>query len=137
MTGSEPGWLWQHRAMTSTAPRAPKRKDYQRVALAAAQDSAREQAKAHVLVLEAADQISDADQQLSQAHAARDQATGQHTAAVAAFAELVGPTEAARRLDLPVTTVRSAQRTTARTGPTSVVAPRPAANDAGATAGSS
>ena len=97
-------------------PRAarPKRKDYQRVALAAAQDSAREQATAHVLVLEAADRISDAEQHLSQAHAARDHATGQHTAAVAAFAELIGPTEAARRLELPVTTVRSAQRTTAR-----------------------
>ena len=100
--------------MTSPAPRAPKRKDYQRVALAAAQDSAREQANAHVLVLEAADRISDAEQHLSQAHAARDHATGQHTAAVAAFAELIGPTEAARRLELPVTTVRSAQRTTAR-----------------------
>lgn len=101
--------------MTSPAPRAPKRKDYQRVALAAAQDSAREQANAHVLVLEAADRINDAEQQLSQAHAARDHAAGQHTAAVAAFAQLVGPTEAARRLDLPVTTVRSAQRTATRT----------------------
>lgn len=68
-----------------------------------------------MLVLEAADRISDAEQQLSQAHAARDRATGQHTAAVAAFADLIGPTEAARRLDLPVTTVRSARRTAART----------------------
>ncbi len=107
--------LWQHRAITSPAPRAPKRKDYQRVALAAAQDSAREQAKAHVLVLEAADRISDAEQQLTQAHAAQDHATRQHSAAVAAFAELIGPTEAARRLDLPVTTVRSAQRIATRT----------------------
>ncbi len=102
-------------AVTSAGPRAPKRKDYQRVALAAAQQSAQAQAQAHVLVLEAADRISDAEQHLSQAHAARDHATGQHTAAVAAFAQLVGPTEAARRLDLPVTAVRSAQRTTART----------------------
>ena len=39
----------------------------------------------------------------------------QHTAAVAAFADLIGPTEAARRLDLPITTVRSARRTAART----------------------
>ncbi len=101
-------------AVTSAGPRAPKRKDYQRVALAAAQQSAQAQAQAHVLVLEAADRISDAEQHLSQAHAARDHATGQHTAAVAAFAELIGPTEAARRLELPVTTVRSAQRTTAR-----------------------
>ncbi len=101
--------------MTSPAPRAPKRKDYQRVALAAAQHSAREQATAHVLVLEAADRISDAEQQLSQAHTARDHATGQHTAAIAAFADLIGPTEAARRLDLSVTAVRSAQRTTTRT----------------------
>ncbi len=46
--------------MTSPGPRAPKRKDYQRVALAAAQHSAREQANAHVLVLDAADRISDA-----------------------------------------------------------------------------
>jgi len=101
-------------AVTSTGPRAPKRKDYQRVALAAAQQTAQTQAQAHVLVLEADDRISDAEQQLSQAHAARDHATGQHTAAVAAFAALVGPTEAACRLELPVTAVRSAQRTTAR-----------------------
>ena len=105
----------------------PKRKDYQRVALAAAQHSAREQATAHVLVLEALDRINNAEQQLSQAHTARDHAAGQHTAAIAAFADLIGPTEAARRLDLPVTTVRSAQRTATRTpspgGPSHAASP--------------
>ena len=84
-------------------------------------------------MLEALDRISDVEQQLSQAHTARDYATGQHTAA-AAFAALVGPTEAARRLDLPVATARSAQRTAARTPSlpgTSHAASRGAATAAG------
>lgn len=36
-----------------------------------------------MLVLEAADRISDAEHQLTQAHAARDHATEQHTVAIA------------------------------------------------------
>ena len=56
-------------AVTSAGPRAPGRKDYQRVALAAAQQTAQAQAQARVLVLEADDRIADAESHLQQAAA--------------------------------------------------------------------
>ena len=67
-------------AVTSAGPRAPKRKDYQRVALAAAQQSAQAQAQAHVLVLEADDRIADAEGHLQQAQTDRDTAVQHRTA---------------------------------------------------------
>jgi len=116
-------------AVTSAGPRAPKRKDYQRVALAAAQQTARAQAQAHVLVLEADDRIADADSRLRQAQTERDAAVQHRTDVLAAFADLVGPAEAARRMELPPTAVRTAQRAAARhcpPGPADSPAPAPA-----------
>jgi len=103
--------------VTSPVPRAPKRKDYQRVALAAAQQTAQAQAQAHVLVLEADDRIAEADTSLQQAQADRDSAVQHRTDVLAAFADLVGPAEAARRLELTPTAVRTAQRAAARHRP--------------------
>ncbi len=103
--------------MTSTGPRAPKRKDYQRVALAAAQQSAQAQAQAHVLVLEADDRIADAEGHLQQAQTDRDTAVQHRTEVLAAFADLLGPAEAARRLALTPTAVCTAQRAAARQRP--------------------
>lgn len=105
------------RAVTSAGPRAPKRKDYQRVALAAAQQSAQAQAQAHVLVLEAQDRIADADSHLRQAQTDRDTAVQHRTEVLAAFADLVGSAEAARRLELTPTAVRTAQRAAAQHRP--------------------
>ena len=104
-------------AVTSAGPRAPKRKDYQLVALAAAQQSAQAQAQAHVLVLEADDRIADAESHLQQAQTDRDTAVQHRTEVLAAFADLLGPAEAARRLALTPTAVRTAQRVAARHRP--------------------
>jgi len=101
-------------AVTNAAPRAPKRKDYQRVAFVAAQQTAKAQVQAHVLVLEADDRIADADRRLRQAQTDRDTAVQHRTDVLAAFANLVGPTEAARRLELTPAAVRTAQRTAQR-----------------------
>ncbi len=104
-------------AVTSAGPRAPGRKDYQRVALAAAQQTAQAQAQARVLVLEADDRIADAESHLQQAQTDRDTAVQHRTEVLAAFADLVGPAEAARRLALTPTAVRTAQRAAARHRP--------------------
>lgn len=110
---------------TSLTPRAPKRKDYQRIALAAAQVSVRTQAAAHVRALQAADTVTAAASAVRDAELAHAQAVAAQTAAVAEVADLLGVDEAARRLDLTAGTVRSAQRSH-RTQVTAVAVTTPA-----------
>jgi len=82
-----------------------------------------------VLVLEADDRSADAESHLQQAQTDRDTAVQHRTEVLATFADLVGPAEAARRLALTPTAVRTVQRAAARhrpPGPADSPAPAPA-----------
>lgn len=96
-------------------PRAPKRRDYERIALKAAEASLATQTAAHVVVLEAADDVTDADTALAAAQARRDTAARAHAVAASAFAQLVGHSEAAARLELSTSQLRTMLKTAGRT----------------------
>ena len=70
-----------------------------------------------MLVLEADDRSADAESHLQQAQTDRDTAVQHRTEVLATFADLVGPAEAARRLALTPTAVRTVQRAAARHRP--------------------
>jgi len=97
--------------------RAPKRGDYERIALDGAKATLTAQTAAHVAVLEAADDVADAGTALSAALARRDSAAQAHAGKVAAFAALVGNAEAAHRLDLTPGQLRALTRTAHTTAP--------------------
>jgi len=97
--------------------RAPKRKDYERIALDAAKASIAAQTAAHVAVLEAADGVAAADTALAHTQAHRDRAAHAHAEAAAAFAQLVGAGEAAIRLDLSPAQLRALTKTTRTASP--------------------
>ncbi len=97
--------------------RAPKRRDYERIALDAAKATLTAQTAAHVAVLEAADDVANADTALSAAQARRDTTAQAHAGKVATFAALVGNAEAAHRLDLTPGQLRALTRTAHTTAP--------------------
>lgn len=96
--------------------RAPKRKDYTRIALDAAQASLTTQTAAHVAVLEAADTVTQADTALAAAHAHHEQAVRAHAEKAAAFTQLVGHDEAATRLGLTAAQLRTLLKPPGKTG---------------------
>ena len=61
--------------------------------------------------------VADAESHLQQAQTNRDTAVQHRTEVLAAFADLLGPAEAAHRLALTPTAVRTAQRAAARHRP--------------------
>jgi len=87
--------------------RAPKRKDYGRIALDAAQASLGAQTAAHVAVLEAADDVTTADAALAAARAHHEQTVRAHAEKTAAFAKLIGHDDAAARLGLTPAQLRT------------------------------
>ncbi len=98
--------------------RAPKRRDYTRIALDAAQASLTTQTAAHVAVLEAADDVTQADTALAAAHAHHEQPVRAHAGKAAAFATLVGHDEAATRLGLTAAQLRTLLKPPGKTGRT-------------------
>jgi len=90
------------------APRKPKRTDYTKVALAAAQASIKAQTDAHVAVLAAADDVEDAQAAVDTATHTLEAARSAHAERVASMAGLIGVTETATRLGLIETVVRAA-----------------------------
>ena len=93
---------------TDVQPRKPKRADYTKVALAAAQASLKAQTAAHVAVLAAADDVEDAHAALTAAQQKLDAAETGHTTAIAEMVALIGAPETATRLELPEAKVKAA-----------------------------
>lgn len=95
---------------TATAPRTPKRKDYGRVALDAAQASLAKQTAAHVEVLKAADLVADAEAAVEAAEQTRQAAVATYNQSVYELVEMLGIAEASTRLESDIKTVRAAHR---------------------------
>jgi hypothetical protein len=98
---------------TAVTPRPTKRRDYARIALKAAESSLQAQTDAHVAVLKAADRLADSADAVTAAQAAHELARVEHAQATAKLSALIGPDEAALRLEVTVAAVRAATKLSA------------------------